>query len=202
MFKSAEDFGGFWVNAIKDFRGHEGEPLTQCNILFEGKKVGFFSEDSWGGCPRIDFWSQKNTTREERDAMYAKLVQACATHFGAHFIVYEGDEFVGSVSATSVESAREKAVAEYGKDAVVKDDDMKITDDTIGSMIVTICQEVDLIKEAKKCCRKGITFRTPDMARGAFRFFKGHPYSADMKAYVLKKYPNAIIVDEELKGVA
>jgi hypothetical protein len=44
---------GITVKAIKEFRGHEGEPLYQGNIYLGNKKIGFWSQDSWGGPDNI-----------------------------------------------------------------------------------------------------------------------------------------------------
>lgn len=40
---------GLSVKKIVEFRGHEGEPLTQCDVYYNGKNVGFFSMADWGG---------------------------------------------------------------------------------------------------------------------------------------------------------
>lgn len=40
---------GLTLKNIVEFKGHEGEPLFQGNIYYNNKKVGFFSQDSWGG---------------------------------------------------------------------------------------------------------------------------------------------------------
>lgn len=40
---------GITVKALKQFRGHEGEPLYQCNVYLGNKKIGWWSQDSWGG---------------------------------------------------------------------------------------------------------------------------------------------------------
>ena len=40
---------GICVKGIKDFKGHEGEPLCQGNLYLNNKKIGFWSQDSWGG---------------------------------------------------------------------------------------------------------------------------------------------------------
>ena len=40
---------GITVKGIKNFRGHEGEPLCQGNVYLGNKKIGFWSQDSWGG---------------------------------------------------------------------------------------------------------------------------------------------------------
>lgn len=46
---------GVTLKGITNFRGHEGESLSQGNIYLDGVKVGFFSQDSWGGPDNIDF---------------------------------------------------------------------------------------------------------------------------------------------------
>ena len=58
MFKTAEDFGGYWLKAIKDFKGHEGEPLFQANVYLNNRKIGFFSEDGWGGPAQLQDFSK------------------------------------------------------------------------------------------------------------------------------------------------
>lgn len=45
---------GFQLKALKNFRGHEGEPLRQANLYFGNKKAGFVSEDAHGGYPTMD----------------------------------------------------------------------------------------------------------------------------------------------------
>ena len=40
---------GIELKNITDFRGHEGEELTQANVYYKGKKVGYYSQDAWGG---------------------------------------------------------------------------------------------------------------------------------------------------------
>ena len=64
MFKTATDFGGYWVKGIKNFKGHEMEPLFQCSVFKDNKKIGFFSEDSWGGPANFDC-----PKKEDRDAL-------------------------------------------------------------------------------------------------------------------------------------
>ena len=41
---------GITVKALKTFRGHEGEPCCQGNLYIGTKKIGFWSQDSHGGC--------------------------------------------------------------------------------------------------------------------------------------------------------
>lgn len=44
---------GITVKAVKQFRGHEGEPLYQGNLYLGNKKIGWWSQDSHGGCDNI-----------------------------------------------------------------------------------------------------------------------------------------------------
>jgi len=40
---------GICIKDIVQFRGHEGEPLAQGDLYLNDKKIGFWSQDSWGG---------------------------------------------------------------------------------------------------------------------------------------------------------
>lgn len=53
---------GFELRKIVKFRGHEQEPLCQGDIYHKGKKVGFYSEDFYGGGSHIEF---DNSTLED-----------------------------------------------------------------------------------------------------------------------------------------
>ncbi len=60
---------GIELRNVIDFRGHEGEPLTQADVYYKGKKVGFYSQDAWGG-PDIfylDYDLDKDLTKEIND---------------------------------------------------------------------------------------------------------------------------------------
>lgn len=52
------------IKGLKTFRGHEGELLYQGNIYYKGKKLGFWSQDSWGAiCDNYDF--NQNILKDE-----------------------------------------------------------------------------------------------------------------------------------------
>lgn len=40
---------GITVKGLKKFKGHEGETLYQGNVYLGNKKIGWWSQDSWGG---------------------------------------------------------------------------------------------------------------------------------------------------------
>lgn len=45
---------GIELRNITDFRGHEGEDLTQGDVYYKGQKVGYYSQDAWGGMDIFD----------------------------------------------------------------------------------------------------------------------------------------------------
>jgi len=59
-FKTEKDFGNYWIKGIKNFKGHEEEPLFQCSVYKEGTKIGFFSEDSWGGPAQLQSFNAED----------------------------------------------------------------------------------------------------------------------------------------------
>lgn len=46
---------GVEIKNLKKFSGHEGEPLNQGTVYYNGRKLGYWSEDSHGGCNHYDF---------------------------------------------------------------------------------------------------------------------------------------------------
>ena len=63
---------GIELRNIRDFRGHEGEPLTQGDVYYKGKKVGFYSQDSWGGPDilNLDYDLDKDLAKEINDIFH------------------------------------------------------------------------------------------------------------------------------------
>ena len=48
------------IKNYKTFKGHEGEPCAQGTIALGNKKVADWSDDSWGGDIRIDFFKRED----------------------------------------------------------------------------------------------------------------------------------------------
>ena len=46
---------GVSIKNLKHFKDHEGCSICQGDIWLNGKKLGFWSQDSWGGCDHFDF---------------------------------------------------------------------------------------------------------------------------------------------------
>lgn len=61
------------LKGLKGFKGHDGEPLYQSNIYRYGKKIGEWSDDSWGGPMNYHFVSP---TEESNFIAHAKIVLA------------------------------------------------------------------------------------------------------------------------------
>lgn len=51
---------GICVKGLKEFKGHEGEPLCQGNLYLNNKKIGFWSQDAWGGPDNVQLESGYN----------------------------------------------------------------------------------------------------------------------------------------------
>ncbi len=62
---------GITVKSIKQFRGHEGEPLCQGNIYLGNKKIGFWSQDSHGGPD--SYWLDEPYRVRKLEAKVAEL---------------------------------------------------------------------------------------------------------------------------------
>lgn len=67
------NIGDFTIGGIKCYPGHEGESCLAGNILRDGKKVGTWAEDTWGGPHRFTF-VDKATEKAFNDAANAHPV--------------------------------------------------------------------------------------------------------------------------------
>ena len=67
---------GISVKNIREFLGHEQEELVQCDVYYQGKKVAFYSQDSWGGEDRLDFdYDLPFEKRKELSDIFEKSAQ-------------------------------------------------------------------------------------------------------------------------------
>lgn len=67
---------GVTIKNIKTFVGHEGY-CSQGNVYIDGKKAGFWSQDSWGGC---DDYEMDNKMYEEIKKRARKFAEGCVNH--------------------------------------------------------------------------------------------------------------------------
>lgn len=57
---------GIELKNLKDFRGHEGESLMQGDVYYKGKRIGYYSQDAWGGMDIFDIdWKLPKELRQE-----------------------------------------------------------------------------------------------------------------------------------------
>lgn len=60
---------GIELRNVREFLGHEGEPLVQGSVYYKNREVGFYSQDSWGGMDifNLDYDLDAETTEEIND---------------------------------------------------------------------------------------------------------------------------------------
>lgn len=60
---------GIELKKVNDFKGHDGEPLTQGDVYYKGKRVGYYSQDAWGGMDifNLDYNLDDKTKKEVND---------------------------------------------------------------------------------------------------------------------------------------
>lgn len=64
---------GISIKSLKQFVGHEGEPLFQGSFYLNGKKIGFWSQGDWGAGDdfRLDGgWPQEKALNDAVKALY------------------------------------------------------------------------------------------------------------------------------------
>ena len=103
----------FELKGLKQFKGHEGEPLMQSNIYFNGKKVGSWSDDSWGGEMRIIF---ENKDIQDKFVEFSKdILKATLDYEGNPYNVATMDTHDIMSSALYEISTKEAQMAEIKK---------------------------------------------------------------------------------------
>lgn len=57
---------GIELKNLVEFRGHEGEELLQADVYYKNKKVGYYSQDAWGGPDifNLDYKLDTKTAKE------------------------------------------------------------------------------------------------------------------------------------------
>lgn len=62
---------GIEIKNVKNSRGHEGEPCPYGTIYLDGKKLGIYATDTWGGSGRFEsFGAAEEKQVEDRIAAY------------------------------------------------------------------------------------------------------------------------------------
>lgn len=100
---------------IKKFKGHEGEPCFQANIYLNNKKVGWYSDNSWGAiCLDLHFDSKEDEEKIEEIAKeYGKRPDRLDLTFSKKYnLEYTLDSFILEVLYLSL---HEKNFKKYSK---------------------------------------------------------------------------------------
>ena len=107
---------GIEVKALKEFRGHEGEPLWQGNIYMDGKKVGYYSDDAHGGMAIVDIYPREY--REEFEKRTKDYTEKCT--FNGVTLELKGEEhFMSALVDLLLTEKRYKTGAKKGKDVLM-----------------------------------------------------------------------------------
>lgn len=61
---------GVELKAIKGYRGHDGESLSEANIYIDGKKVGIYWQDTHGGPNQVEVSKADSEILKKRAELY------------------------------------------------------------------------------------------------------------------------------------
>lgn len=88
---------GISIKGLQKFLGHEGEPLFQGTLYLNGKKLGFWSQDSHGGADNFMFeggWKQELAVDNAVKAMYPEKAIHGKARDGRDYVIEYGLEFL------------------------------------------------------------------------------------------------------------
>ena len=77
----AKTMKGITLKGLKTFKGHEGEPCIQGNIYMDGKKIGWFSDDSRGGPRQYHIDAKKEKEFNDRTEDYEETYKVGGKEF-------------------------------------------------------------------------------------------------------------------------
>lgn len=82
---------GITVKSIKQFQGHDGEPLYQGNLYLNGKKLGFWTQDGWGGPDLFDLDGKfhEDFLREAVKKLNSDKVYAGTVRYDLDLLLYD-----------------------------------------------------------------------------------------------------------------
>ena len=79
---------GVSLKGVKTFVGHEGVS-AQGNVYYNGKKIGFWSQDTWGGPDRYDFDKKLIEGAVEAYKKSGRVEKEFEKYFDADCLIYE-----------------------------------------------------------------------------------------------------------------
>ena len=114
---------GISVKGMKIFHGHEGEPLYQGNLYLNNKKIGFWSQDSWGGPDNVSLdegYSERLLEDAIRKLNSDKDHHGKSSYDGREFVLeYKLERLMGDLCALFEDEKAFKSAVKKGYDGVV-----------------------------------------------------------------------------------
>lgn len=118
---------GISVKGLKNFLGHEGEPLYQGNLYLNNKKIAFWSQDSHGGPDNFVFdggYQQEKALNDVIKAMYPDKTHYGGTKEKPFVIEYDLEQLITDyLDLLNDEKLYKKAVKAGYKGIVVATDE-------------------------------------------------------------------------------
>jgi fructose-1,6-bisphosphatase len=104
---------GVEIKKIKEFRGHDGMPLLQGEMFYNGKLIAYISEDGHGGDFNIQTLSNTNSYLTEIISKYNETTVTCKSEYfddplTVDFSWYLNNYLVASELYGKVSRARKK----------------------------------------------------------------------------------------------
>lgn len=99
----------FSLKKVVNYKGHEGEPLSQADVYYDGKKIGFWSMGDFGGEDNFDFdYSYLKTIKEtwdgwKKENLGYSLELVGAMFFGELLTLMDTEKFFKKMVKTGYE---------------------------------------------------------------------------------------------------
>ena len=104
---------GVEIKSLKTFRGHEGEPLAQGNVYIDGKKMGYWSQDAWGGSD--NYWSDIATNLTDKIKERAVQFKRGVPETDKYYAIYDDpDMFINALLRITEEEKTWKKLNKQG----------------------------------------------------------------------------------------
>ena len=96
---------GVEVKSLKEYAGHEGEPLLQGTVYYKGNKLGFWSQDARGGSDNFDF---------REDVLEESVLKVKAVQEGKYASYYSTDSFMADLVTLALLEKEYKKMVKKG----------------------------------------------------------------------------------------
>jgi hypothetical protein len=157
------------VKGVKMHRGHEGEPLAQCTLYRNGKKVALYSDGDHGGEAQLDWMDWK------------------APNVVVHTTDYEGKPW--DIKCTPEEAILYDHVKDMTWDSPYDTEKHKMEPDMYVSNLI---DDYELAKRLKKAVKTKTLFILKEKGR-ELEYSTNQPYTPEVKERLEKKYGDKLV---------